>query len=219
MRIERIRVVVADDHAVLRAGLRALLAAEGDMELVGEAANGEEALRHIRDQQPDVAVMDISMPGLGGLTALRRLAAMGVETKIVVFTMHPEEEYLFPVLDAGGSGFVSKSSVDRELIDAVRMAARGEVYLSRHATTLLLQRYRTPGGSEDDAALRTLTAREREVLSLTAEGYTASEIGERLFLSPKTVETYRARITRKLRLTRRWELVQFALRTGLLKVQ
>jgi two-component system response regulator NreC len=120
---------------------------------------------------------------------------------------------------SSASGFVSKSSVDRELIDAIRTVVRGEVYLTPHATKLLLQRYRVPESSERDARLRALSPREREVLSLTAEGYTASEIGLRLFRSPKTVEIYRARIARKLRLTRRRELVQFALRPGLLKSQ
>jgi two-component system response regulator NreC len=214
---KRIRVVVADDHPVLRGGLKALLAAEGDMDLAGEAATGEEAIRQIRERRPDVAVMDISMPGLDGLAAIRRIAAMGAQTKIVVFTMHPEEEYLFPVLEAGASGFVTKSSVDRELVDAIRSAERDEVYLSQSATTLLLQRHQTGESGAAGDRLQTLSQREREVLALTAEGYTAAEIGRRLFFSPKTVETYRARVTRKLKLTHRWEVVQFALRTGLLR--
>lgn len=214
---EHIRVVVADDHAVLRAGLRALLAAEGDIDLVGEGATAEEAIRQIQAHRPDVAVMDISMPGLDGLAAVRRIAAMGLQTKIVVFTMHPEDEYLFPALEAGASAFVTKSSVARELVDAIRSAERDEVYLSRRATNLLLRRYDAGESGVAHDRLRTLSQREREVLTLTAEGYTAAEIGRKLFLSPKTVETYRARVTRKLALTHRWEVVQFALCTGLLK--
>jgi two-component system response regulator NreC len=131
--------------------------------------------------------------------------------------MHPEEEYLFPVLDAGGSGFVTKSSADRDLVDAVRCAARGEVYLSPHASILLLRRYRAGERRGEGDGLHGLTHRERETLALTAEGYTASEIGRKLYLSPKTVDTYRARIARKLGLTHRSELVKFALRHGLLK--
>jgi two-component system response regulator NreC len=214
---EHIRVVVADDHAVLRAGLRALLAAEGDIDLVGEGATGEEAIRQIQAHSPDVAVMDISMPGLDGLAAIRRIAAMGVQTKIVVFTMHPEEEYLFPALEAGASAFVTKSSVARELVDAIRSAEKDEVYLSRRDTNLLLRRYEAGESGVARDRLHTLSQREREVFTLTAEGYTAAEIGRKLFLSPKTVETYRARVTRKLKLTHRWEVVQFALRTGLLR--
>jgi two-component system response regulator NreC len=214
---ERIRILVADDHAVLRAGLRVLLTAEEDLEVVGEAATGEDAVQQIRECRPDVAVVDISMPGLGGVGAMRRIATLGLQTKVVVFTMHPEEEYLFPVLDAGGSGFVTKSSADRDLVDAVRCAARGEVYLSPHATILLLRRYRAGERRGEGDGLHGLTHRERETLALTAEGYTASEIGRKLYLSPKTVDTYRARIARKLGLTHRSELVKFALRHGLLK--
>lgn len=217
MATRRIRVVTADDHAVLRAGLKALLAAEGDMDVVGEAATGQEAIRQIRVRRPDVAVMDISMPDCCGLAAVRRAVAVGGQTKIVVFTMHQEEDYLFPALEAGASAFVTKSSVDRELVNAIRAVVAGEVYLSAHATTLLLQRYQTGESDASNDRLHTLTQREREVLALTAEGYTAAEIGQRLFLSPKTVETYRARVAQKLEFTHRWEVVQFALRTGLLR--
>ena len=215
---EPIRVVLADDHAVLRAGLRALLELEEDLVVVGEAGDGEEAVEQIRKLKPDVVVMDLSMPGVGGLDATRRVSALDVPTKVLVLTVHAEEEYLFPVLDAGGSGYVTKASADRDLVHAIRAVARGEVFLYPHATKLLLQRYGQHSAGEPDP-MRSLTAREREVLSLTAEGFSAREIGERLFLSPKTVDTYRARIMQKLRLSHRSELVRFALRTGLLKAQ
>jgi two-component system response regulator NreC len=214
----QVRIVIVDDHGILRTGLRALLEAEPDMKLVGEATNGEEAIRKIREQAPDVAVIDLSMPGgVGGLGAIRRLAALGLDTRLLVLTMHPEEEYLLPVINSGGSGFVRKSSADLDLIEAIRCVARGEVYLTPHANALLIKQYHAAGAGEADAALGSLTPREREVVALTAEGYTAAEIGEKLFLSAKTVETYRARTARKLGLTRRPDLVRFALRTGLLR--
>jgi two-component system response regulator NreC len=214
---EPIRVVLADDHAVLRAGLRALLELEEDLVVVGEAGDGEEAVEQIRILKPDVIVMDLSMPGTGGLDATRRVSALDVPTKVLVLTVHAEEEYLFPVLDAGGSGYVTKGSADRDLVHAIRAVARGEVFLYPHATKLLLQRYGQHSAARDP--VQALTAREREVLSLTAEGFSSREIGERLCLSSKTVDTYRARIMEKLRLCHRSELVRFALRTGLLKAQ
>lgn len=218
MESERIRVVLADDHAVLRAGLAALLELEEDLVVVGEAANGDEAVEQIRKLKPDVVVMDLSMPGTGGLDATRLVSAMDVPTKVLVLTVHAEEEYLFPVLDAGGSGYVTKGSADRDLVHAIRAVARGEVFLYPHATKLLLQRYDPHAGAEPDP-IRPLSAREREVLSLTAEGFSSAEIGKRLCVSPKTVDTYRARIMEKLQLHHRSELVRFALRTGLLKAQ
>ena len=212
-----IRVVLADDHAVLRAGLRALLEAEPDMTVVGEAANGDEAVEQVRKLHPDVIVMDLTMPGLGGLAATRRISASETETKVLALTVHAEEEYLLPVIDAGGSGYVTKTSADRDLVRAIRVVAKGEVFLYPHAAKLLLQRYKVAGSSGEGDTIQRLTQREREVLSLTAAGYSSSEIGERLFISPKTVDTYRSRIMHKLGLNHRSELVRFALETGLLK--
>lgn len=215
--IEKIRILLADDHAVLRSGLKALLEMEPDLEVVGEAATGEEAVERVRELKPDVVVMDLSMPGAGGLEATRQIAAMGLDTRILVLTLHAEEEYLLPVLEAGGSGYVTKSSADEELIQAIRTVARGDVFIYPSAARLLLQRYKVVESSKDRPPVERLTEREREVLTLTAEGYSSSEIGSRLYISPKTVETYRARIMQKLGLTHRSELVRFALRTGLLK--
>src|SRR5690606_31771855 len=190
---------------------------EPDLEVVGEAATGEEAVERVRELKPDVVVMDLSMPGAGGLEATRQIAAMGRDTRILVLTLHAEEEYLLPVLEAGGSGYVTKSSADEELIQAIRTVARGDVFIYPSAARLLLQRYKVVESSKDRPPVERLTEREREVLTLTAEGYSSSEIGSRLYISPKTVETYRARIMQKLGLTHRSELVRFALRTGLLK--
>jgi two-component system response regulator NreC len=216
---ERVRILLADDHAVLRAGLRALLESAADLEVVGEAGTGEEAVERARELRPDVVVMDLSMPGIGGLEATRRIAALGQGTRVLVLTVHAEEEYLLPVLEAGGSGYVMKTSADVDLIRAIRAVARDEVFLYPTATKLLLQRYRTGSAEREKDPLEVLSDREREVLQLTAEGFSSSEIGKRLFISPKTVDTYRSRIMEKLRLHHRSELVRFALRTGLLKAE
>ena len=213
-----IRVVLADDHVVLRAGLRALLEGEMGIEVVGEASTGDEAVDLVRELQPTIVVMDLSMPGSGGLEATRRIVALGLETRVLVLTMHAEQEYLVPVLDAGASGYLTKTTADRSLIEAIRVVARGEVFLPPQATKLLLREYRATGSGEGPAdPLHQLSAREQEVLALTAEGYSSKEIGEKLFISPKTVDTYRSRIMEKLGLNHRAQLVRFALRAGLLK--
>ena len=210
-----IRVLLADDHAIFRAGLKALLDAEMGIDVVGEASSGDEAVEMVRDLKPDIVVMDLSMPGSGGLEATRRITALQLSTRVLVLTMHGEQEYLVPVLEAGAHGYLTKTTADRRLIDALRVVARGEVYLPPKATTLLLKEYKAAG--EDNDQLRQLSSREQEVLALTAEGFSSKEIGEKLFISPKTVDTYRARIMEKLGLTHRSELVRFALKTGLLK--
>lgn len=211
------KVLLADDHTIFRAGIRALLDAELGIEVVGEAATGEEAIEQVRALRPDVVIMDLSMPGLNGLDATRRVVALGYGTKVLVLTMHAEEEYLVPVVEAGGSGYLTKTSADQDLVDALRIVARGEVYLPPKAATLLLRQYRKAGEDEHLQQLQALSDREREVLTLTVEGFSAREIGERLFISPKTVDTYRSRLMEKLRLNHRSELVRFALKVGLLK--
>ncbi|MCA9739736.1 MAG: response regulator transcription factor [Gemmatimonadota bacterium] len=211
-----IRVLLADDHAMFRAGLKALLEAESGIQVVGEAADGDAAIDAVRSLRPDVVIMDLAMPGTSGLDATRRIAALGYGTRILVLTAHAEEEYLVPVIEAGASGYLTKTSADRTLVDALRVVARGEVYLPPRATTLLLKRYRAED-QDGDGGLGALSAREREVLALTAEGFSSREIGERLFISPKTVDTYRARIMEKLGLNHRSELVRFALHVGLLR--
>lgn len=212
-----ITVVLADDHVVLRAGLRALLESEQGIEVVGEASTGDEAVDLVRTEQPTIVVMDLSMPGSGGLEATRRITALELDTKVLVLTMHAEQEYLVPVLEAGASGYLTKTTADRSLVEALRVVSRGEVYLPPQATKLLLREYKAAGETETGDALHKLSPREQEVLALTAEGYSSKEIGEKLFISPKTVDTYRSRIMEKLELNHRAELVRFALRTGLLK--
>jgi two-component system response regulator NreC len=169
-----------------------------------------------RQLKPDVVVMDLSMPGSNGLEATRRIAALELGTHVLVLTVHAEEEYLVPVVEAGASGYLTKTSADTDLLEAIRVVARGQVFLPPKATTLLLKRYKA-SESADAVGLKDLSSREREVLALTAEGFSSREIGKKLFISPKTVDTYRSRIMEKLGLAHRSELVRFALRVGLLK--
>lgn len=214
-----IRILLVDDHAVLRAGLRMLLEAESGFEVVGEAGSGEEGVVKAERLRPDVVVMDLSMPGQGGLEATREIAALAQGTRVLILTMHGEEEHLLPVLEAGGSGYVNKRSADEELIEAIRTVARGDVFLYPSAAKLLLRGLRAKSEDAEDGPLDRLTGREREVLAHTVEGFSASEIGAKLSISPKTVDTYRARIMEKLELHHRSELVRFALRTGLLRAE
>jgi DNA-binding NarL/FixJ family response regulator len=214
---ETIRILLVDDHPVLRSGLEALLGLEDDFLVVGQASGGEEGVEKCRTHRPDVVVMDLAMPGMDGLEATRQIAALDNGARVLVLTSQEEEDFLPPVLEAGGSGFVRKTSADRDLLNAIRTVARNEVFLYPSATRLLLKQYRKAEEKGEASPLEKLSDREREVLTLTAEGYSSAEIGKKLFLSPKTVDTYRARLMQKLGLSHRSELVRLALQTGLLK--
>lgn len=214
---DTIRVLLVDDHAVLRAGLHALLDAEEDIVVVGEASTGEEGVEKVKLLKPDVAVMDLSMPGIGGLEALKQIKALDLNTRTLILTMHAEEEYLLAVLEAGGSGYVRKTSADHDLTTAIRTVAKDEVYLYPSAAKLLLKGYQVKRETNASDPVEKLTQRERDVLTLTVEGFSSSEIGDKLFISPKTVDTYRARVMEKLGLNHRSELIRFALNAGLLK--
>jgi len=183
---------------------------------VGEAGSGEEAVVQALALRPDVVLMDLSMPDTNGLEATRRISALGIGVNVLVLTAHAEEEYLVPVVEAGGSGYLTKAQADRDLLEAIRTVARGEVYLPAQAATLLLKEIRN-AGDLNQPGLSELSPREREVLALTAEGYSSTEIGKKLFISSKTVDTYRSRIMEKLGLNHRSELVHFALKVGLLR--
>jgi two-component system, NarL family, response regulator NreC len=211
----KIRILLVDDHAVLRAGLRALLNAESDMEVVGEAANGREAVDRAEALRPDVIVMDLSMPVMGGLDATRQINEKGLQTRVLVLTVHAEQQYLLPVLQAGGAGYVLKQAADTELIQAIRTVHRGEAFLYPNAAGMLLQDYRRRVSATQDQ-YDGLSEREREVLKYTAEGFSSQEIADRLIISAKTVDTYRQRIMDKLDIHHRSELIRYALRKGLL---
>jgi two-component system response regulator NreC len=212
-----IRILLADDHPVLRAGLRTLLEHEADMVVVGEASDGREAVALAQRLKPDVIIMDISMPNVDGLEATRQIRRLGLSAQVLILTVHAQERYLFPVLKAGAAGYLNKTAADTELVEAVRTVAAGGAFLQPAATRQLLEDYvaGVQAGSEQDRYDR-LSEREREVLKYVAAGYTAREIAEQLHLSPKSVETYRARILEKLELRTRADLVRYALRRGIL---
>ena len=215
-----IRVVLADDHAVVRAGLRAVLGTAKDITVVGEATNGREAVALVERMTPDVLVSDLSMPEMDGTAATKAIIAKGLSTKILILTMHVEDEYLVPLLEAGANGYLVKSAADKELVAAVRAVAYGDTYVSPAASGVLIKglRRKDPAQVERER-YDALTQRERDVLRYVAQGYSAPEIGERLFISPKTVDTYKQRIQEKLGFSHRTEYVQFALKLGLLMAE
>ena len=212
-----IRVVLADDHTVVRVGLKAVLAAARDVEVVGEASDGREAVALAERLKPDVVVMDLTMGEAGGAEATAEIVKRGLASRVLILTMHAEDDYLVPLLEAGAAGYLMKSTADRDLVDAVRTVARGEVYVHPSAARVLAKGItrKDPLQAERDRYER-LTPRERDVLRLVAEGYSAPEIGERLFISPKTVDTYKQRVNEKLGLAHRADYVKLALRLGLM---
>jgi two-component system response regulator NreC len=220
---QKLRVFLADDHAILRSGLRLLINGQPDMEVVGEAGDGEEAVERVsalaRQGAVDVVVLDIGMPRLNGLEALRRIKAAFPDLAVLILTMHASESYLFQVIQAGGAGYVLKQTADEHLLGAIRDAAQGKPFLyptmERRLLTDFVHRARR-AGDRAAAAYLALTEREREVLRLIAQGYTNQEIADRLVVSVKTVETHRAHIMNKLGLQTRAELVRYALREGYL---
>ena len=213
-----IRVILADDHAVVRAGLKAVLGAAKDIQVVGEATNGRDAVAMAERFAPHVVVMDLSMPEMDGVEATKALAASRPDVRVLVLTMHSEDEYLMPVLEAGASGYLLKSAADRELTAAVRAVAHGDTYVQPSAARALARGVRQRMEHADDRErFAQLTERERDVLRLVARGFSAPEIGERLHISAKTVDTYKQRIGEKLGLTHRSEYVQLALKLGLLQ--
>lgn len=218
MTIDIIKVVLADDHTVVRAGLKAVLSAAKDIQVVGEVTNGKDAIAMVQRVDPDVLVMDLTMQPMDGAEATKQLAGMGVRTRILILTMHSPDEALIPLLEAGASGFLEKSAADRELVDAVRAVAHGDTYIQASAARVLAGGIRKRAEHSDERTkFDKLTDRERDVLRYVASGYTAPEIGEKLFISPKTVDTYKQRIAEKLGLAHRSDYVQFALKLGLLK--
>ena len=216
--MDKIRLLVVDDHPVVRAGLHTLLATQPDMEVVGEAVDGASAVERALELQPDVVVMDLTMGEMDGLAATREIVDRLPETKVVVLTMHANEEYLRQALQAGATGYVLKEAVDTEIAVAIRVVQRGEVFLYPSFTRVLLADL-IQGEEKDDRfrqdGYERLSEREKDVLRLVALGDTNREIAERLYLSVRTVETYRARLMEKLNLKSRGELVRYALRRGL----
>jgi DNA-binding NarL/FixJ family response regulator len=210
----KIRVVVVDDHAILREGVVALIGTQADMEVVGEAGDGLSAVEVARRTAPDVAVVDLSMPGRGGIDLIRRLGEVVPRTRCLVLSMHEDAAYLRSALDARATGYVAKRAAGSKLLDGIRATARGEAYVSLPAE-VLARTFRASGrtGGGDGARL---TDRERQVLVLIADGFTNKEIGAQLSISKKSVDSYRARIYEKLGVRSRAEIVRFATDAGLL---
>ena len=213
-----VRVLLVDDHPVVRAGLKALLETTEHVEVVGEASSGEEAVEKARTLQPDIVIMDLAMPGMDGVQATRRISELGLGAKVLVVTIHDEDEYLVPALNAGAAGFLNKSAADTDLIGAIEAISHGHSYLPQHAAALLARR-RTRGHASSETGPDVLSARERTVVELYASGFSASETGRETSLSPKTVEGYLARAKAKLGLHTRREVVRFALEAGLLRTE
>jgi len=213
----KVRVLIADDHAIVREGVRMVLAGQPDFEVVAEAADGAEAVRLAQHLSPDVVVMDLSMPVLSGTDATRQIRATCPHIQVLILTMHEEQSYLFELMRLGAAGYVLKRAAATDLVEAVRAAARGETFLYPAVARSLVQDYleRVRAGEERER-YDGLTAREREILVLVAEGLTNAEIGEKLVISVKTVQTHRAHIMRKLDLHDRTLLVRYAVRKGLL---
>ena len=217
MSADVIRVILADDHTVVRRGLKAVLGTAKDIEVIGEAKNGREAIALVERFKPEVLVMDLDMDEMGGTDALKEIVAKKLSSRVLILTMHAEEEYLVPLLEAGAAGYLVKSVADRELVDAVRAVAKGDMYVRQSAAHVLARRLtrKDPAQAERERYDK-LTERERDVLRYIAQGYSAPEIGEKLFISPKTVDTYKQRIQEKMGLAHRSDYVQLALRLGLL---
>lgn len=217
---DEIRLLLADDHAVVRSGLRMLLQAQPDMIIIGEAETGQEAVQRAVELAPDVVLMDIEMPGMNGIEATRQIKQAAPATAVLALTMYEDDQYFFEMLRAGASGYVPKRAAPDELVSAIRAAGRGEVFLYPSLAGRLVRDYlqRGPAG-EGDAPNDELTPREQEVLTLIAEGLSNNEIADRLVISAKTVDRHRENLMRKLNLHNRVDLVKYALRKGLIGLE
>ncbi len=210
-----IRVLLADDHEIMLNGLRSLLEQEADMVVVGEAKDGREAVAAAREKAPQVVVMDLSMPGMNGIEATRRIAAEQPAVKVLCFSMHGDQGFVGAALEAGAAGYLLKDYAVDDLVQAIRAVAAGETYLCPQIAGTVVEAYRAARGNAGPSAYSLLTAREREVLQLIAEGHTNGRIAERLGLSVKTVGTHRERLMAKLDIHTVAELTKYAVREGL----
>jgi len=211
--MDKIKVLLVDDHAIMRDGIKALLSIHDDIEIVGEASEGKEAIEIAQELMPDVAIMDIGMPGMDGLEATRRLTKRNPRIKVLVLTQHDNKEYILSTIKAGAAGYVPKKALGSELVSAIRAVCRGDSFLYPSAAKILIEDYRQQAEKGDP--YDSLTGREREILKLIAEGHTSREIADALFISLKTVQGHRTKIMEKLDLHNRTELIKYAMRKGL----
>jgi two-component system, NarL family, response regulator NreC len=226
-----IRLLLVDDHAIVRTGLKSFLESQSGLEVVGEARNGAEAMQRASETMPDIVLMDISMPGIDGLEATKLLRASFPDTQVLALTVHDDKQYFMQMLGAGASGYLTKLAAPDELMAAIHAVANGDVYLQPALARWLIEDYQRLASSvpardadvqkaaPEGAGLHVLSAREREVLELVAKGRSNSEIGAQLGLSPKTIARHRERIMQRLNLHSRTELVKFAIRTHLISLE
>ena len=217
-RTHKIRVMIADDHAILRAGLKMLVNAQADMEVVSEAPDGEKAIQTSRETRPDVTLLDLTMPRVGGMKALQEMVRHCGEVRVLVLTMHDDPAYLRSALAAGASGYLLKRAVDAELIAAIRAVHRGGVFVDPRLANILVQDVleKRSGKRGPKRPANILSRRELEVLGLVARGYTSAQIARQIFVGVKTIETYRSRFAEKLGLRNRSDVIRFAVQMGLL---
>jgi two-component system response regulator NreC len=210
--------MIADDHAILRAGLRMLVNVQADMEVVSEAPDGEKAVQTARETRPDVALLDLTMPRVGGMKALQEMARDCRETRVLVLTMHDDPAYLRSALAAGASGYLLKRAVDAELIAAIRAVHRGGIFVDPRLASVLVQDVLAKRSAKAGPTrpVNILSQRELQVLTLVARGYTSAEIAKQIFVGVKTIETYRSRLAEKLGLRTRSDVIRFAVQMGLL---
>jgi NarL family two-component system response regulator LiaR len=215
----KIKVLVVDDHTIVRHGIYALLGLMSDIELVGEAVNGKEALEKVKKLMPDIVIMDIAMPLMDGLEATRRIRKEFPKTKVIALTQYDDREFVFPAIEAGAHGFISKTAASSELASAIRSVYRGDSYLSPSVARVFVEGYQQ--GIDlvrEHDPYRQLTNREREILKLLAEGHTTQEIASMLVLSPKTVDRHKTNLMSKLALHSRADLIKYALRKGIITI-
>jgi two-component system response regulator NreC len=216
--MSKIRLLLVDDHQIVRAGLRMLFLAEPDMEIVGEVGSGDTAIHAARELKPDVVIMDVAMPGMSGIEATRRIKEAVPDAAVLALTMHEDEQYFFEMLNAGASGYIPKRAAPDDLVSAIRVVNQGNVFLHSTLARFLVKDVLDRGKSDSPPVTGQLTPREREVLTYIAEGYTNREIAEALVISVKTVDRHRENIMHKLNLHNRVELVKYAIEKGLITV-
>ena len=213
-----IRVLIVDDHAMVREGIRMILAAQPDIKVVGEASDGIRAIEEIRQLDPDLVLMDIAMPGLGGLEATLEIRKSFPRTRILVLSQYDSREYVYRLLKAGASGYILKSAAGKELVAAIRAVNEGGSFLDPSIASTVIEGYVKGAAAEGESAYEELTDREKQVLKLIAEGYTSKQIADALFLSVKTVMVHRANVMEKLNIHNRTDLIKYAIGKGLIKM-
>lgn len=215
--MDKIRVLIADDHAIVREGIRLILASHEDIEVAGEAQDGLETIKRVGELAPDVVLMDIAMPGLGGLEATIEISRTAPETRVIVLTQYDDAEYIYRFLHAGAAGYVLKKSVGSDLVQAIRSVAQGKSFLDPMIADKVIRGYLEPEVSADQSLYDRLSDREKTVFKLIAEGYTSRQIAESLVISIKTVMTHRANIMEKLGVHNKAEIIKLAIRHGLIQ--